>query len=287
MDENYVKFERIWMKNHPQYKETWVHQIIKDDPSVLGLGDLELRDHERSQPGAGRLDLLLHDSDAGKRYEVEVQLGKTDEKHIIRTLEYWDLEKKRWPTYDHCAVIVAEEITNRFFNVIGLFNGCIPIIAIQMSAIKVGENVSLVFTVVLNQRTLPVDEEDEVVAVTTDRSYWENRAKVETVSMVDRLLQSINNLDSGLQLNYTKYYIGLTKSGINNRTILFRPQKSVLRIDIKMEQSPEITNRIEEAELDLIDYRARSGRYRVRLRADEIEDKIEILEYLFKLALEQ
>jgi hypothetical protein len=57
------------------------------------------------------------------------RLGMTDESHIIRTVEYWDTERRRWPQYEHVAVIVAEEITGRFFNVISLFNGFIPIIA--------------------------------------------------------------------------------------------------------------------------------------------------------------
>ena len=26
---------------------------------------------------------------------------------------YWDIEKKRYPQYDHCAVIIAEDITDR------------------------------------------------------------------------------------------------------------------------------------------------------------------------------
>jgi hypothetical protein len=51
-------------------------------------------------------------------YEVEIMLGSTDESHIIRTIEYWDIEKRRFPSKDHKAVIVAEDITNRFFNVI-------------------------------------------------------------------------------------------------------------------------------------------------------------------------
>ena len=29
-----------------------------------------------------------------RRYEVEIQLGRVDESHIIRTIEYWDIEKK-------------------------------------------------------------------------------------------------------------------------------------------------------------------------------------------------
>ncbi len=60
---------------------------------------------------------------------MEIQLGKTDESHIIRTIEYWDIERKRYPQYDHVAVIVAEDITSRFLSVIGLFNGAIPLVA--------------------------------------------------------------------------------------------------------------------------------------------------------------
>src|SRR5205814_6808624 len=140
----YIKPERVWLKEHQTLNERWVQQIIADDPSILGLGDLVLKDKERIQPRAGRLDLLLQDAETNKRYEVEVQLGKTDEAHIIRTIEYWDIERKRYPQYDHTAVIVAEDITSRFLNVISLFNGSIPLVAIQLSAIRLGDSVSLI-----------------------------------------------------------------------------------------------------------------------------------------------
>ena len=54
--------------------------------------------------------------------------------HLIlsSTIEYWDIERKRYPQYDHCAVLVAEDITSRFLNVVSLFYGTIPLIAIQM-----------------------------------------------------------------------------------------------------------------------------------------------------------
>jgi hypothetical protein len=65
-----------------------------------------------------------------------LQLGATDESHIIRTIENWDYERRRYPQYDHGAVIVAEYITSRFLNVIALFNGFIQIIAIQLRALE-------------------------------------------------------------------------------------------------------------------------------------------------------
>ncbi len=103
---NYVKAEKIWLKKHPELNEVWLRERIVEDPQILGLGDLETKDVERSQPSAGRLDLLLQDSESGKRYEVELMLGAVNESHIIRCIEYWDIERKRYPQYDHTAVLV-------------------------------------------------------------------------------------------------------------------------------------------------------------------------------------
>src|SRR5882724_9053719 len=207
----YVKLERIRLDTHSMLNERWVQDRIAEDPSVLGFGDLVLKDKERIQSGAGRVDLLLQEADANRRYEVEVQLGKTDESHIIRTIEYWDIERKRYPQYDHTAVIVAEEITSRFLNVIGLFNGTIPLMAVQMSAVQLGDAVSLVFTTVLDQVRFGLVDEDEEVHEATDRTYWENRGSKATVAMADELLEVLRTLNPHLELKYNKFYIGLAK----------------------------------------------------------------------------
>ena len=46
--------------------EKMVQKHIADDPSILGLGELELIDKERVQPHAGRLDLLLRETETLK-----------------------------------------------------------------------------------------------------------------------------------------------------------------------------------------------------------------------------
>jgi hypothetical protein len=111
MMRNYIKPEKINLRSDPELSEKWVQQRIAEDPTLLGLGELVLKDKERVQPRAGRLDLLFQDVESTRRYEVEIQLGSTDEAHIIRTIEYWDVERKRYPQYDHTAVIIAEDIT--------------------------------------------------------------------------------------------------------------------------------------------------------------------------------
>jgi HEAT repeat protein len=74
------------LKTHPEFNEKWVQEKIAADLSILGIGELILKDKERNQPGVRRLDLLFQDPDSNLRYEVEVQLGKTDECHIFRTI---------------------------------------------------------------------------------------------------------------------------------------------------------------------------------------------------------
>ena len=105
-----IPLEHVALKSHPQINEAWLQDQITENPSILALGDLELHDRERRQTSGGRLDLLLQNDD--QRYEVELKLGSTDESHIIRTIEYWNVEKKRFLQYQHIAVIVAEEITS-------------------------------------------------------------------------------------------------------------------------------------------------------------------------------
>ncbi len=282
----YVKPERISLKDHPDFNERWLQERIADDPSILGLGDLILKDKERMQPRAGRLDLLLQDPEANLRYEVEVQLGSTDESHIIRTIEYWDIERKRYPQYDHVAVIAAEDITSRFLNVISLSNAVIPLIAIQINTIRLGDQVTVVSTTVLDQRVpgiLEDEEEQEVV----DRSYWEKRGTPATVAMADSLLDIVKLFEPDLELKYNKFYIGLAKSGQPHNFVVFRPQKRALRVEPRLKRGDEVEERLGSAGLDLMDYSTRTGRYRIRLTKGDIEKHAEFLRELFEIARSQ
>ncbi len=282
----YIKPERIFLKNDSQFDERWVQQRIAEDPPLLGLGDLILIDKERNQPTAGRLDLLLRDPEEDHRYEVEIQLGKTDESHIIRTIEYWDIERKRYPQYEHTAVIVAEEITSRFLNVISLFNGFIPLVAIQMQAFKTGDQVSLIFTTVLNEIRLGTDDEDEGIQEPADRSYWEARGSKGTLQIADQILEIVKSLDTGYTLRYNKRFIGLTRNGRPNNFVVMHPKKNFLRVDIRAERSEEWEKRIEEAGLDRLVY-GKSGRYKFQLTASETKNNEDLIRDLIKASYEQ
>ena len=280
----FVKPERVWLANHPEYRETWVQDRIAEDPSILGLGDIVLKDKERNQPHGGRLDLLFQDAESNTRYEVEVMLGPTDESHIIRTIEYWDVERKRYPQYDHYAVIAAEDITSRFLNVIGLFNGAIKLIALQMSALKFGDQISLLFTKVFDAVALGMPDEDEEVQAVTDRSYWESRGTKETVALADEMLALIKTFAPELELKYNKFYIGLAKDGQPHNFAIFKAKKNFFRAEIRVGSSPDIDQELEAAGIDVMDYDSKWKRYRLRLTKNEIKKHPDLLLKLLKMA---
>jgi hypothetical protein len=285
--EKYIKPERLWLKAHPELNEYWVQDRVAEDPSILGLGDLELRQKERKQPRAGRLDLLLQDPD-NRRYEVEIQLGGTDETHIIRTIEYWDVERKRYPQYDHCAVLIAEDVTSRFLNVISLFNGAIPLIAIQMQALRVGGQLTLVFTRVVDELTRGlVDEDEEAEASPADRSYWERRASKQTVGLADDMLVIAREIDPTLSLKYNKFYMGMEKDGLAFNFVRLKPKKEHLRVELRLPETDDITEKIEKAGLDSLDYNKRFGWYKVRLAQQDVTLRRDILRELLQLAYEK
>jgi hypothetical protein len=273
-------------RDRPGLNELWVQSRLVDNPRLLGLGDLVIKDKERSQPGGGRLDLLFQDPETARRYEVEIQLGRTDESHIMRTIEYWDIERKRYPQYDHCAVIVAEEISGRFLNVISLFNGFIPLIAIRMQAVLVEDSVGLLFTKVLDEVQLGLTDEDEEIQEPANRGYWEEKGSPKTVKLADRMLELISAFAPGYELKYNRHYIGLALNGQPNNFAAFRPQRTALRFEVKLPKTDETSRRLEDAGLEVLEYDRQFRYYKIRLSAEDIDRHRDLLAALMKEAFD-
>ncbi len=231
---------------------------------------------------AGRLDILLFDADSNTRYEVEIQLGPTDESHIIRTIEYWDLEKKRYPQYEHVGVIVAEEITARFFNVVSLFNGFIPLVAIQVQAIELAGATTLVCTTVLDRLILGTDE-DDVTEEPRDRGYWEAKGSPATLRLTDQLFEIVQEIEPTVALKYNKNYIGLARNGIATNFVSFRPRKSHVVVELKIPSNEELNERVKEAGIEVLAYKARWGLYRVQVTAEDLAANRDLLKELITL----
>ena len=247
MSHKYVKVEPTSLRD-AGLDEKWLQDRIFEDLTILGLGEVEVIERERRQENAGRLDLLLFSREENVRYEIELMLGEIDASHIIRCIEYWDIERRRYPGYDHCAVIVAEKVTSRFLNVMSLFSGSITLMAIQLNTLKLGDQIILDFVKVLDRVSLRRDDEAEVSTVEVNRDYWNSRATPMTVEMADKMLEIINTKAEPKQrLNYNRYYIGLHDGSRSRNFIRFSPKKQFVHIYAEAPEPQKWAARLEEA----------------------------------------
>lgn len=165
----------------------------------------------------------------------------------MRCIEYWDIERRRYPAYDHVAVLVAEDVTSRFLNIMGLLAGNIPLIAIQLVALQMGDKIALHFVHVLDQTTLRTDDAYEatsegVGAPDTDRNYWESRVGTGIMGLADKLLAIANEVaEPILESKYTKRTIGWGVQGsfFNVGGLLPRKQIARVRFPVSSFTDPE------------------------------------------------
>jgi hypothetical protein len=280
----YIKSEKIELKGHPEFDEQWLKKLIIDDTTILGLGKVDVLNSEKIQPKGGRLDLLLEDSstDPKKRYEVELMLGKTDESHIVRTIEYWDYERNKYPNYEHCAVIVAEEITNRFFNVISLFNKSIPIIAVQLNALQIKDKLVLNFTKVLDETSYGVVYEDDTQVVTYRREDFQKNIPQNILSLADDCFTILNDINPKLQKTYTKNYMGVQNGNRPSNFVVFLPKQNFLKPEVSISNIEDWANKLSELGIEIVNKNHRNSRISFRLTKKEFDVNREVIKKLFK-----
>lgn len=273
MAHTFVKTERANLRSLG-VDERWLQDRIGEDPSILGLGDLTVLRREKKQITGGRIDFLLSDPEEDIRYEVEVMLGRLDESHIIRIIEYWDVERTKSPDAEHRAVIVAEDITNRFFNVISLLNRAVPLIAIQMTAIKFEDRFALTFTKVLDVVDLRTPE-DEPSGDTKDRPYWDARAGKSSIGSVDELL---NLLPQGVtrRVAYNQGHIAIGTSGVNFLWAYPRKKEAHCFFNLRLEGDERATWIAKLSEIGVF-AGTRGERMKMRVNPKEIRENAELL----------
>ena len=115
---------------------------INEDPIVLGLGDLDLK---RASWRSRQISLLLESPAESVLFVVELQLGPTDDRHVIRVVERWSTERKRQRLNRCSAVLVAEEIAPRYVHILELISRAVPLLALEMEPSAGTEGTALRF----------------------------------------------------------------------------------------------------------------------------------------------
>lgn len=208
MEESEIKIgKKLFIRNAGK-DEYWLQDLIYENPSILGLGELIPVSKEKRQSTGGKLDILLKSPEDNSMYEIEVMLGETDPSHIIRTIEYWDLEKRRYPQRQHFPVLIAETFSRRYFNVIQILSLNVPMIAIQADLLEVSGQKIINFTKILDiYEEQAEDDETNIVNETT----WSSSANW-TLQTAKELLSIINSTGQILKLNFTQSYVALINS---------------------------------------------------------------------------
>jgi hypothetical protein len=282
----YITTKAFSLKASKEHDEKWLQALLAEDESILGLGSIEHVESERRQNNGGRLDLMFQDEAGDVRYCVELQLGATDEAHIIRTLEYWDNERSRNPHIEHIAVIVAEDITTRFLNVISLFNKAVPLIAIQLNAFEVNGSIGINCVKVLDlAQNMGWEDDNTSAKAVTDRAYWEKRATPKTLQFTDEYFGFVKQAvsDSSLELKYNKHYIGMAHNGVADNFLSFKPRKQGALVQFRIPHDEELTARIDE-NLDFVSYNTRWRQYIIRFTEASFRENQPLIKELIQLA---
>jgi len=229
-----IKFgKKVFIRNAGK-DEYWLQDLIYENPSILGLGNLQPVTKEKLQPSGGRLDILLKDPVDNTMYEVEVMLGETDPSHIIRSIEYWDNERRKYPQRQHIAVLVAESFDRRYFNIVQILSLNIPMIAIQADLLEVNGEYIITFTKILDIYVEPEHEEDAIVV---NESFWSEKAKW----TLDTVYEFCKYLTDSNKLNFTKSYISIVMNGRNAYYFDKRTQStSILWFNVKDDEKVEL-----------------------------------------------
>jgi len=249
------------------YNEYWLQNQIWENPNCLGIGELESISKEKVTSSGGRLDILLKNPLDDSMYEVEVMLGETDASHIIRTIEYWDLIKRKWAQRQHFAVLVAERITKRFFNVIQLLSNSVPLIAIQVNIVDINGTRSLHFTKILDIYEEPEDEDP-----TTDAKYSEDYWKKKSLSALEiakKLFENTKDIYKNSTILFRKSRITISCDGYNQMTVHQRKGTRALLLFRFGDKKDEIQTLLESIN---ISYTERTKQFSIMLNEKELDE---------------
>jgi hypothetical protein len=161
-------------------------------------------------------------------------------------------------------------------------------VAVQLNALEVSGKLTLTATTVLNLMPLGTDEEDDP-GQSVDRAFWAEKSSTQAMAVLDKLHKLVQAVtgNSDLLLKYNKAYVGLSRHGVADNFITFRPRKTGhVLTDFRLERDDDLMSRIEEAGLDVAAGFKTPGRLYIRLTNSDLENSEELVRELIGRAAE-
>jgi hypothetical protein len=169
--------------------------------------------------------------------------------------------------------------------VIRLLNRAVPIIAIQLSAFRIGDEVVLQFIPVLDVYE-SAELQDEQDSEPVDRAYWEKKSNRESLGVVDAVRALTPSTNGEPRTTYKLHDIPLSTSGYN--FCWFNPRKTTpychLHIWVGAERRQDFMDRLESAGIEASNLRR--SEIALSLRLKDIQEHRDLLAEIIRSAEE-
>jgi hypothetical protein len=110
--------------------EAWMQSWLKEQPSRLGLGDLEPAD------GAADDDRSFVATDDDHCFSIDVQLGEMEASRGFQVLDNWARNRVMHPDKTHVAVLVTEAVSDRYATTLQTLTEHLPLVVVELQVWK-------------------------------------------------------------------------------------------------------------------------------------------------------
>ncbi len=160
--------------------EAWLQGWLKEQPSRLGLGDLEV--------GDAATDDAWVATDDDRCFSVDVQLGELEASRGFQVLDNWARNRVMHPDKTHVAVLVTEVMSDRYQTTLETLAEHLPLVVVELAVWKGEDEAIVVPHVALSSDEVDLSETPaakaaEAVAKVEDAT--EVRAEDETEEAAD------------------------------------------------------------------------------------------------------
>lgn len=171
-----------------------------------------------------------------------------------------------------------------------LMSGSIPMVAIQINALRVHEHVVLDFVQVLDLTELRSDDtqEDDSGGGRVERSYWDAKAGPTLMKVCEDVLAMVNQHASGPQeFNYLRGYIGLRSNGVVRNPVAMspKPTRNVVTVWAYVDDAEAWMPRVEEAGVPA--QKKRSNRIQFKLTPEDAREHAGLIREAVAAAVER
>ncbi len=108
--------------------EAWLQGWLKEQPTRLGLGELEVADG--ADDDDQRSFVAVDDE---RCFSVDVRLGEMEASHGFQLLDNWARNRVRHPDKTHVAVLVSESASDRYRTTLETLAEHLPLVVVELA----------------------------------------------------------------------------------------------------------------------------------------------------------